>query len=71
MYGNAKYGSPDNWKQVEIERYLDDPHGVDAESGLPHLWHLCCNCAFLCEMEDIDDNPSGIRRPNETDIHEG
>ena len=63
MYGNAKYGSPDNWKQVEIERYrdaafrhflayLDDPHGVDAESGLPHLWHLCTNCAFLCEMED-------------------
>lgn len=67
MYGNAKYpdGGPDNWKNVEIERYrdaayrhwlayLDDPKGVDAESGLPHLWHLCTNCAFLCEMEDSD-----------------
>ena len=64
MYGNAKYGSPDNWKQVEIERYrdaafrhflayLDDPHGVDAESGLPHLWHAACNIAFLCEMEKM------------------
>lgn len=62
MYGNEKYGSPDNWKTVEIERYrdaafrhfmayLDDPHGVDEESGLPHLWHLACNIAFLCEME--------------------
>lgn len=64
-YGNNKYpeGGKDNWKQVEPERYqdaafrhflayLDDPHGVDAESGLPHLWHLACNIAFLCEMED-------------------
>ena len=64
MYGNAKYpeGGPDNWKQVEPQRYrdamfrhmmeyLDDPDGVDAESGLPHLWHLACNVAFLCELE--------------------
>jgi len=65
MYGNKKYpeGGPDNWKQVEIERYrnatfrhflayLDDPQGKDEESGFPHLWHLACNIAFLCEMED-------------------
>ena len=63
MYGNKKYGDPDNWKTVEPERYrdaafrhflayLDDPYGVDEESGLPHLWHLACNIAFLCEMED-------------------
>ena len=64
MYGNKKYpeGGPDNWKQVEIERYrnaayrhflayLDDPQGKDEESGFPHLWHLACNIAFLCEME--------------------
>lgn len=62
-YGNAKYGDPDNWKIVSKERYrdaayrhfmayLDDPEGVDEESGLPHLWHLACNVAFLCEMED-------------------
>lgn len=65
MYGNQKYpeGGPDNWKQVEIERYrnaayrhflayLDDPQGKDKESGFPHLWHLACNIAFLCEMEE-------------------
>lgn len=65
MYGNAKYpeGGPENWRRVEIQRYrdaafrhflayLDDPAGVDPESGLPHLHHLACNVAFLCEMED-------------------
>ena len=61
-FGNAKYGSPENWRQVSPERYrdaafrhflcyLDEPAGVDPESGLPHLWHLACNIAFLCEME--------------------
>lgn len=62
-YGNKKYGDPDNWKTVEPQRYrdaayrhllayLDNPSGVDEESGLKHLWHLACNIAFLCEMED-------------------
>lgn len=61
-YGTKKYGDPENWRQVEIQRYrdaafrhflayLDDPEGVDEESGLPHLAHLACNIAFLCELE--------------------
>ena len=63
-YGCKKYpdGGKDNWKQVEIERYrdaalrhmlayIDNPQSVDEESGYPHLWHLACNIAFLCEME--------------------
>ena len=62
-YGNQKYGDSENWKTVDVQRYrdaafrhflayLDDPQGVDAESGLPHYWHLACNIAFICEMED-------------------
>lgn len=66
MYGNAKYpdGGPDNWKQVEPQRYKDalyrhwlaylDGEMVDMESGLPHLWHLACNVAFLIELEESD-----------------
>lgn len=61
-YGLAKYGASESWKQVDIQRYRDaafrhfmaylrDPEGVDEESGLPHLSHLACNIAFLCELE--------------------
>lgn len=64
MYGNAKYpeGGPNNWKAVEVQRYrdallrhtllyIDDPYGKDAESGIPHLEHIACNVAFLCELQ--------------------
>lgn len=71
-YGNRKYGDPENWRTVDPERYrdammrhmlayLDDPHGVDEESGLPHLWHLACNVAFLCEMETLSGKDILIR----------
>ena len=62
-YGNQKYKDPENWRQVEPSRYreaafrhflkyLDDPSGKDAESGLPHRWHLETNLAFLAALED-------------------
>lgn len=64
MYGNDKYGDPENWREVDKQRYrdaafrhflayLDDPAGLDEESGKPHLWHLACNIAFLCEQEEF------------------
>ena len=66
MYGNQKYHDPDNWKTVEPARYrdalmrhllayIDDPKSKDEESGLPHLWHAACNIAFLCALEEVDD----------------
>lgn len=62
-FGTEKYGCPENWKTVEPEFYVDammrhlvkylrDSKAVDEESGLPHLWHLATNAAFLIEMED-------------------
>ena len=65
-YGIRKYGSYESWRDVEPERYrdaafrhflkyLDDPSGVDEESGLPHLYHLAANIAFLCDLENNDE----------------
>lgn len=65
-YGCEKYGDPENWKKVDAQRYRDAMfrhfmaylagyHSKDPESGLPHLWHLACNVAFLVEMEDMSD----------------
>lgn len=64
-YGTKKYGDPDNWRNVEPQRYVnallrhisayvDDPDGVDKESGFPHLWHAACNIAFLLQFEKED-----------------
>lgn len=59
-YGCTKYNDPDNWRNVEPQRYKDAlyRHWLaylkgeknDEESGLPHLWHLACNAAFLIEF---------------------
>lgn len=60
-YGTQKYGSPDNWRKVSLERYHDaflrhvlamwnDPYSVDDESGFLHLEHVCCNAAFMLEL---------------------
>lgn len=61
-YGNQKYKDSESWRDVGIDRYqdaafrhllayLDNPYGVDEESGHPHLHHLACNVAFLIEKE--------------------
>lgn len=61
-YGTAKYGGDsDNWLSVEPQRYRDalyrhwlaylEGEVNDGESGLPHLWHIATNVAFLIEME--------------------
>ncbi len=60
-YGCKKYGDPDNWRRVELERYVDallwhltafveDHNSVDAESGIEHYKHAACNMAFICAL---------------------
>lgn len=59
VYG--KYPDPNNWKQVEMRRYVnallrhmtafvEDYHSVDEESGIPHYKHMICNLAFIADM---------------------
>lgn len=66
MYGSEKYHGPENWRQVEPQRYRDALYRhwlaylkgeqCDQESGLPHLWHLVTNGSFLIEMEANPDD---------------
>ena len=59
-YGAKKYG-PNNWRGVEAFRYeaallrhwlaWREGEWLDGESGLPHLWHVLCNAAFLVALE--------------------
>ena len=60
-HGVEKYGEG-SYKNVEPKRYraalmrhickwLKEPHGIDEDSGLPHLWHIACNVAFLLEID--------------------
>ena len=52
------HGVPQERTRSIFLRYLRNTktQRVDEESGLPHLWHLACNIAFLIEMEDEDDS---------------
>ena len=60
-YGVEKYHDPENWRKVEMQRYIDaffrhwlafieDNNSIDEESGIPHYKHCACNMAFICEM---------------------
>ena len=65
-HGAEKYGEG-SYRQVDPKRYraalmrhickwLKDPHGIDEDSGLPHLWHIACNVAFLLEIDKPTEN---------------
>lgn len=71
-YGSWRYGDPNNWERVEKQRYVDamyrhllafveDEQSIDEESGLPHLWHLLCNGAFLCALMEDELSQRGAR----------
>lgn len=43
-------------QKLNFIAYLDDPYGVDEESGIEHLAHLACNIAFLREHKGGRDD---------------
>lgn len=58
-YGLTKYADPENWQRLDPPMLHEallrhcvalwtDWTARDPESGLPHLWHLATNAAFLC-----------------------
>ena len=60
-YGTQKYGDENNWRTVDVKRYVDalyrhliayiSGEQFDRESGFPHTWHIACNIAFIIELE--------------------
>ena len=64
-YGLAKYAEAEDWRRIAPERWheaflrhvlaiWEDPTHIDEESGLPSLWHVMTNGAFLCaRLKDI------------------
>lgn len=73
-YGLKKYPDTgrDGWRNLSVEQlqnacyrhwllYVENPAGVDAESGLPHLWHVACNVMFLCERFKKDGKADDSR----------
>lgn len=66
-FGKAKYADAEDWRSIEPGRWheallrhvlaiWEDPTHIDEESGLPSLWHVITNAAFLCAAykDDID-----------------
>ena len=63
-FGANKY-EPENWKGVEVERYIAaifrhlQAHRlgelVDNETGLSHMYHIMCNAAFISELTQSDE----------------
>lgn len=78
-YGTAKYHDPENWRNVELQRYIDafyrhwlafleDKHSVDTESGIEHYKHMACNMAFICDLmkgENHDKDSKTDRAPSD------
>lgn len=58
-YGLAKYKDAEDWRSIAPERWheallrhvlaiWENPTHIDEESGLPSIWHVMTNGAFLC-----------------------
>lgn len=72
-YGLTKYADPENWQRLNPSMLHEallrhcvalwtDWTATDPESGLPHLWHLATNAAFLCWFYKNMEEPNELRK---------
>lgn len=77
-YGMRKYGDAEDWRSIDAERWHDallrhvlamweNPIAIDFESGLPALWHVITNAAFLCAALQ-EDCEAGIKFADDREI---
>ena len=70
-YGMRKYGDAEDWRSIAPERWhdallrhvlymWDNPLAIDDGSGLPSMWHVITNAAFLCATLK-EDYEAGIK----------
>ena len=76
MYGTKKYKDPNNWRKVELRRYVnallrhtlafaEDINSVDDESGIPHYKHMECNLAFISELMRQEEQEECVPKRSE------
>ena len=81
MYGLQKYGAAEDWRKVPREKWLDallrhvlhiwdNPLAIDDESGLPALWHVITNAAFLCAAYKDDLQAAIAQKAVNDDLEE-
>lgn len=80
-FGKAKYADAEDWRKVPREKWLDallrhvlhiwdNPLALDHESGLPALWHVITNAAFLCAAYKDDLRAATVHKAVNDDLKE-
>ena len=80
-YGMRKYGDAEDWRKVPREKWLDallrhvlhiwdNPLALDDESGLPSMWHVITNAAFLCAAYKKELQAAIIQKAVDDDLKE-
>lgn len=78
-FGFRKYGKAENWRSISPDRWheallrhvramWEDSWHIDEESGLPTLWHVATNVAFLCAWVDNTQHETERKKHGKIDI---
>ena len=80
-FGKAKYADAEDWRKVPREKWLDailrhvlhiwdNPLAIDDDSGLPSMWHVITNAAFLCAVYKKELQAAIIQKAVDDDLKE-